>query len=138
MLISELDYVNKRTANLLKKLKIETVEDLLLHYPRRYEEHPMPIPIASMRTGEKCSIYCKVERRIFKGKNGLVTLYLSDDSGQTSCKWFHATYIGRILEYGSYYVFSGVVNEYIIYEGRGISQDCEFIDPCLSTYEGLD
>lgn len=112
MLISELDYVNKRTANLLKKLKIETVEDLLLHYPRRYEEHPMPIPIASMRTGEKCSIYCKVERRIFEGKNGLVTLYLSDDSGQTSCKWFHATYIGRILEYGSYYVFSGVVNEY--------------------------
>lgn len=112
MLISELDFVNKRTANLLKKLKIETVEDLLLHYPRRYEEHPMPIPIASMRTGEKCAIYCKVERRIFEGKNGLVTLYLSDDSGQTSCKWFHAAYIGRILEYGSYYVFSGVVNEY--------------------------
>lgn len=66
MLISELDYVNKKTANLLKKLKIETVEDLLLHYPRRYEEHPMPIPIASMRTGEKCSIYCKVERKVFK------------------------------------------------------------------------
>lgn len=49
MLISELNTVSKRTANLLKKLKIETVEDLLLHYPRRYEEHPAPIWISNMQ-----------------------------------------------------------------------------------------
>ena len=112
MLISELKNVNKRTANLLKKLKIETTEDLLLHYPRRYEDHPVPIWISNMQTGEKCSIYCKVERRLFEGKNGLMTLYISDRSGETSCKWFHASYLGRILEFGSYYVFTGVVNEY--------------------------
>lgn len=112
MLISELNTVSKRTANLLKKLKIETVEDLLLHYPRRYEEHPAPIWISNMQIGEKCSIYCKIERRIYEGKNGLVTLYISDKSGETACKWFHASYLKNILEYGSHYVFTGIVNEY--------------------------
>ena len=112
MLISELKNVNKRTVNLLKKLKIETTENLLQHYPRRYEDHPVPIWISNMQTGQKCSIYCKVEHRLFEGKNGLMTLYISDKSGETSCKWFHASYLGRILEFGSYYVFSGIVNEY--------------------------
>lgn len=112
MLLSELNSVNKKTLNLLKKLKIETIDDLLSHYPRRYEEHPAPIWIANMREGEKCSIYCKIEQRVVEGKNGLVTLYVSDKSGKTSCKWFHATYIGKILEHGVYYIFTGIVNEY--------------------------
>lgn len=112
MLLSELNFVNKKTLSLLKKLKIETTDDLLKHYPRRYEEHPVPIWIANMQTGEECSIYCKIEHRIFEGKNGLITLYISDKSGKTSCKWFHGKYIEKILEYGSYYVFTGIVNEY--------------------------
>ena len=56
MLLSELNFVNKKTLNLLKKLKIETTDDLLKHYPRRYEEHPVPIWIANMQTGEEGGI----------------------------------------------------------------------------------
>ena len=112
MLISELDYVNKRTANLLKKLKIETVDDLLQHYPRRYEEHPAPIWIANMVPGRQCSILCRVTDKIYEGRNGLITLYVSDKSGRTCCKWFHTPYIRSMLEYGSAYVFSGKVDEY--------------------------
>ena len=113
MLISELDGINKKTVNLLKKLKIETTDDLLKHYPRRYEEHPFPIWIADMKAGEKCSIYCRINHRAYEGKKGLMTLNIEDQSGKTSCKWFHAPYISKILEYGSYYVFSGTVNEYL-------------------------
>ena len=68
MLISELDGINKKTVNLLKKLKIETTDDLLKHYPRRYEEHPFPIWIADMKAGEKCSIYCRINHRAYEGK----------------------------------------------------------------------
>lgn len=46
MQITELNGVGPKTAALLKKLKIETVEDLFLHYPRRYETHPAPVPIS--------------------------------------------------------------------------------------------
>lgn len=113
MLISELEGVNKRVLNLLKKLKIETTEDLLKHYPRRYEDHPAPIWITNMKPDEKCSIYCRVTHKPFKGKKGLMTLNVEDRSGKTSCKWFHTPYIGKLLEYGSYYVFTGTVNEYL-------------------------
>ena len=113
MLISELEGVNKRILNLLKKLKIETTEDLLKHYPRRYEDHPAPIWITNMKPDEKCSIYCRVTHKPFEGKKGLMTLNVEDRSGKTSCKWFHTPYIGKLLEYGSYYVFTGTVNEYL-------------------------
>ena len=48
MQITELNGVGPKTAALLKKLKIETVEDLFLHYQRRYEPHPAPVPISQI------------------------------------------------------------------------------------------
>ena len=88
MQITELNGVGPKTAALLKKLKIETVEDLFLHYPRRYETHPAPVPISQIVENQKCAVQCVVKKEAVKGNNGLMTLYISDRSGRTSCKWF--------------------------------------------------
>lgn len=112
MQITELNGVGPKTAALLKKLKIETVEDLFLHYPRRYETHPAPIPISQIVENQKCAVQCVVKKEAVKGNNGLMTLYISDRSGRTSCKWFQNPWINKIIKVGREYVFFGKVTEY--------------------------
>lgn len=105
MQITELNGVGPKTAALLKKLKIETVEDLFLHYPRRYETHPAPVPISQIVENQKCAVQCVVKKEAVKGNNGLMTLYISDRSGRTSCKWFQNPWINKIIKVGREYVF---------------------------------
>lgn len=112
MQITELNGVGPKTAALLKKLKIETVEDLFLHYPRRYETHPAPVPISQIVENQKCAVQCVVKKEAVKGNNGLMTLYISDRSGRTSCKWFQNPWINKIIKVGREYVFFGKVTEY--------------------------
>ena len=100
MQITELNGVGPKTAALLKKLKIETVEDLFLHYPRRYETHPAPVPISQIVENQKCAVQCVVKKEAVKGNNGLMTLYISDRSGRTSCKWFQNPCFNKKLNYG--------------------------------------
>ena len=75
MQITELNGVGPKTAALLKKLKIETVEDLFLHYPRRYETHPAPVPISQIVENQKCAVQCVVKKEAVKGNYGLMTLF---------------------------------------------------------------
>lgn len=103
MQITELNGVGPKTAALLKKLKIETVEDLFLHYPRRYETHPAPVPISQIVENQKCAVQCVVKKEAVKGNNGLMTLYISDRSGRTSCKWFQNPWINKIIKVGREY-----------------------------------
>lgn len=112
MLVSELHGVGKKTSALLKKLKIETVDDLLTHYPRRYEEHPAPKEMADLRDGERCAVRAVMKYPVSIGNNGSSSLYLTDGTGFVTCRWFHNPYIGKILKYGIEYVFLGTVSEW--------------------------
>ena len=112
MLVKELRGVGRKTDTLLQKLKIRTVEDLLMHYPRRYEEHPAPIPVSEIKTDQVCAIMCKVIAPAVKGKNDIVSVKVADLTGKTSCKWFHNPYINHMLKNNKSYVFYGKVCEY--------------------------
>lgn len=111
MQLSEIRGVGKRTLTLLKKLKIESIDDLLTHYPRRYEEYPAPVKISSVTVG-RCAIMCRIEGKICEGNNGLSYLYASDGTGGIALKWFHNPYIKKYLEFGKVYVFYGKVTEF--------------------------
>jgi ATP-dependent DNA helicase RecG len=72
-------------AELLRAFGIETVGDLLRHYPRRYVERNELTDIASLVTGEDVTIVAEVEKngppRPMRGRPGFITeVIVRDDS----------------------------------------------------------
>ena len=48
--------IGEKTQKTFGKIGIETVQDLLEHYPRDYEEFGMPEPIAQVKEGSVATI----------------------------------------------------------------------------------
>jgi len=71
-------------ARTLATLGIESVEDLLHHYPRRYEDRSRLTPIGSVNAGEVVTVsgaVSDVRFRRMRGRLSLVTVSIHDESG---------------------------------------------------------
>ena len=52
----EIKGIGEKTAALFQKLNIETVGDLLLHYPRTYVQFPVAKEVAEVTVGETAAV----------------------------------------------------------------------------------
>jgi len=104
--------IGDKTAKLLEKLEIRTVQDLLEHYPRAYEEYDYPVLIASLQEGVTASIEAApvTEPRLRKVRNlQIVNITVGDSSGRLNLTWFNMPFLQRTLRMGSHYIFRGKV-----------------------------
>ena len=62
--ISALKGVGEKTEKLLARLEIETVDQLVHHYPRCYTTYPEPIAISDIKTGQRCSVEAEISSPI--------------------------------------------------------------------------
>ena len=102
--------IGEKTEKLLKKLNIETVEDLVHHYPRCYMAYPDPIDVRDMKTGQRCSVRCEIVSPVHlkaTGKLKICTCLGADQSGQIFFRWFNMPYLRNSLKQGQTYVFTG-------------------------------
>lgn len=102
--------IGEKTEKLLKKLNIETVEDLVHHYPRCYMAYPNPIDVSDMKTGQRCSVRCEIVSPVHlkaTGKLKICTCLGADQSGQIFFRWFNMPYLRNSLKQGQTYVFTG-------------------------------
>ncbi len=110
--ITALAGIGAARAASLKKLGIETVDQLLRLYPHRYEDRSMVIPIdeITMHMGENVSIIATVvgqeERRIYGGKT-LTRFTVADESGVMTLTYFNNPYIKQKLKEGETFNFYG-------------------------------
>jgi ATP-dependent DNA helicase RecG len=85
--------VGDKIAEVLEKLDIYTIEDLLTHYPRRYEDRSRFARIADLKDGDTATIAGKVtavENRPTKNRLVLTKVSLEDDSnGVATLTWFN-------------------------------------------------
>jgi ATP-dependent DNA helicase RecG len=95
------------------KLSIETVEDLLMHFPSRYEDYSEAMLIADAMPDEKATFageIVSIESKHTWKKRLLVTeAKLRDDSGDITLVWFNQKYILDSLREGSRIRVSGKV-----------------------------
>ncbi len=87
--------VGPRVAPLLKKLNIETAEDLIRHYPRRYEDRTHFARIAGLQHGEAATVRGTVitaENVPTRGRLMLTKVVLEDGSGCIVLTWFNQKY----------------------------------------------
>ena len=88
--------VGPRRASLLGSRGIRTVEDLLLHIPRVYQDRANFIPLASLRIGEDAAIHARVYRsRVLttRTRGRILDVILTDGSSFAHAKWFHGSYL---------------------------------------------
>ena len=111
-----------RTATgLSKKLGLETVEDLLRHYPRRYGSPGEMTEIAALRTGEHVTVMAQirsVQVRTMRSRGGAMLEAIVTDGRDTLQLTFFAKRTGVLrmheskLKPGSTGLFTGTVGEY--------------------------
>lgn len=97
-------------ARRLKKLGIETAEDLLHHFPFRYQDYSLISKTANLQAGETVTIqgvveeiknnYAKNRRRIQKAR-------VSDETGSIEITWFNQPFLVKTIKAGERYNFSG-------------------------------
>ena len=95
--------IGEKTEKLLKRLHIETVEDLVHHYPRCYMAYPEPIFVNEVKTGVRCSIFAEIASPVHlkaAGRLKLCTCLVADESGQIFLRWFNMPYLRNTLKQG--------------------------------------
>ncbi|NLY71886.1 MAG: ATP-dependent DNA helicase RecG, partial [Clostridiales bacterium] len=106
--------VGPKKAKVLEALDIFTIEDLLHHYPRDYEDRRIIRTINSLKEDETVLIQGKIrlihKSRYVKGKKRTLRLLVSDNTGDIEVVFFNSAYLERILKKNVEYQFYGKIS----------------------------
>jgi len=112
MKITQIKGIGEKTAELLKKIEIETVNDALQYYPRTYIQFPEMKTVCEAVEGEVAAIIGKViTTPIVKKVRAmqLTVTTIGDSHAKMNLVWFRMPYIKNSLSVGESYVFYGKV-----------------------------
>src|ERR1700749_3666833 len=86
--------VGEERARLLAQLDIFTVEDLLLHKPRRYEDRRKFLAIRDLKLKEPATVRGKImaagTKRFKKGTRSMFECVFDDGTARLHCRWWQA------------------------------------------------
>lgn len=107
--------VGTRRAELLERLGINTLYDLILHLPHRYLDASNVVPIADVRVGEEVTCVGTVYRKgVLPTRRGLKVFQalLRDRSGILECSWPGQAFLDRTIKEGQLLLVTGPVRFY--------------------------
>ena len=105
-------------SDVLAGIEIETVRDLLHHYPRRYIDRSEVSRIRDLRVGQPATVIGrvrKVERRRTRSRTTMVTVVLYDGTATIDLVFFNQPWIANVYREGHEVAASGVMQ---LYRGR--------------------
>ena len=112
--VSEISRVGKTTASRLKRLGIETVEDLIFYYPFRWEDFSEISSIENLQPGAIVTVKGKIQllknRRSPVKRKFLTEGLISDKTGSVKVIWFNQPFLAEILQPGDEVYLSGKVD----------------------------
>ena len=99
----------------LKKLGIETIHDLLYHFPSRYGDTSETRNISSLSKGDTAVIFGKISKlktsKGFKTKIAMADAWVEDESGKIHCVWFNQPYLAKMTPEGALVRIEGKVSQ---------------------------
>lgn len=112
--IQSIGPIGKAIASRLKKLDLKTAEDLLWHFPFRYDDYSQLKQISQLVGGEVVTIKGKIElinNKRSKVKRTIVTeAMIADDTGSIKAVWFNQPFLTKNLKAGDEIYLSGKVD----------------------------
>lgn len=106
--------VGEKAQQCMNKIRIESVGDLLEHYPRGYDEFKPVVPIDQIREGETVAVEGSLLARPQlkqRGSRKILTITLQDDSGCVLVTWFNMPFLRNQLRMGTRYLLRGKVEK---------------------------
>ena len=114
MKITELKGIGEKYAQLLGRLSVYTVEDLVGLYPRDYELYQVPAFISTLSPDyENTNVVIDgvVSKKIdvyHTGKLAVISTFINDENGdRIKCTWFNMPFLKSSLKLGMRYIFRG-------------------------------
>ncbi|MDO8504076.1 MAG: ATP-dependent DNA helicase RecG [bacterium] len=104
--------IGPRFATRLKKLSIETVKDLVYHFPYRYEDYTLISDIKSLQPGETATVkgqIITIKNIYTRGGRKIQTATLSDGERNIEVTWFNQPFLIKILPPGTWVSLSGKI-----------------------------
>lgn len=109
--VTQLKGIGPKKSEALKKLNIQTLEDLMFFLPRDYEDRRRQVKICDVKEDETAVIKAKVtlivKDKYKYGRKQLLRLLISDDTGMLEVVFFNAKYLQNSFKSGSEYIFYG-------------------------------
>jgi ATP-dependent DNA helicase RecG len=102
--------VGPARLELLRRLGIETIGDLLFHFPRSYDDLSDMRPIAQLAAGTLQTIegeVVEIEGKELPDGRCIVSVVLSDGKQCLEGVWFNQPYAARSYRFGQHLAFSG-------------------------------
>jgi ATP-dependent DNA helicase RecG len=98
----------------LKRLGIETIQDLLLYFPTRYSDISTIKNIEDLEAGEVATIYGKITKpktkKAFRTNIPMAEAYIEDMTGKMKVVWFNQAYIAKMIHEGQSVSLTGKVS----------------------------
>ncbi|MBU2541072.1 MAG: ATP-dependent DNA helicase RecG [Candidatus Omnitrophica bacterium] len=109
--------VGPSRAKILKKLSIETIEDILYYFPRRYEDRKNFISISQIKEDSSYTLRARIlsvgVHSSFKRRNfNIVTVSVADNSGKIDAVWFNQRFLANMLKVGQEIILYGELSRY--------------------------
>lgn len=109
--IHQLPRIGEVLAKRFSKLGLHTVQDLLWHFPFRYDDYSSIVPIRDIRQGVVMTIRGQVtliaNKRAYRRRMYVTEAIISDDTGSIKAVWFNQPFITKLLAQGDTAYFSG-------------------------------
>ena len=139
--LSILKGVGKKTANLLRKKKINNIFDLLWKLPKSYTDRSLSAKVKDLRIGENQTVIITPKKYNFPRVRNLPNRVIcSDDTGEIDCVFFNSYegYVKKILPIGKKVTISGKIgqfrNKYQITNPKYLSEDSSIIKQKHNNY----
>ena len=109
--IEQIPRVGTQYQKRLKKIGIKTVQDLLFHFPHRYEDLSNIVPISQAEPGKTVCIQGQIieirNLRTLRKKMYITEAKVSDESGKIQVTWFNQPYLINALKKGDFVFLAG-------------------------------
>ncbi len=106
--------VGPSRVQLLNKIGIFTLKDLITYYPRDYQDRSKPKELYECYDGEEATIEVVATSRLtdtrLKNKKTIQKLQVRDESAVATITWFNQSYLKSKFEIGKKYRFYGKIN----------------------------
>lgn len=113
--LTELKRVGTVTATNLRKLGLETVDELLSYFPFRYDDLRATVKIADLQIGEMVTVVGQIEliqnKRSPRRRMNITEALISDGTEMLRVIWFNQPFLIRSLQVGDQLSLAGRVTE---------------------------
>ncbi|MGB9860543.1 MAG: DEAD/DEAH box helicase, partial [Moorellaceae bacterium] len=111
--VASLKYVGEKRKRQLERLGITTLEELIYHFPRRYEDRRRLQPLSQLVPGTRATVKAIIrswEEKKVRPRLTIIRAEVEDSGGRGYAVWYNQTYIQRRLPPGTEVILTGRVS----------------------------